>query len=145
MDLFSTPMKLNYRGEDTFRTEFGGLMFLAVAIVCLFFTVVNQFPDGLVFNKPITFYGLNDNLETAPSLFSYTDEWLTFYLYNKDLSREANATEYAFVFNKLTILNVKNGVHSFMDVSSDCSKGVACLKKSDLNAKAKIQTLSDLK
>lgn len=47
LDIFSTPMKLNFNGEETHSTQFGGLMFLFTVFVCIFFTMINQFPNGL--------------------------------------------------------------------------------------------------
>ena len=55
-------MKLNYNGEDTYKTEFGGIMFLIVAAVCVFFTVINQFPEGIKLDKPITFYSISGSV-----------------------------------------------------------------------------------
>ena len=73
MDLFSTPMKLNYQREDCYKTEFGGLSFLTIAAICIFFTMLYQFPNGITFESPITYYTAVGNMTTAPSVFEHTD------------------------------------------------------------------------
>lgn len=58
LDLFSVPLKLNFNGEDTFKTEFGGLVYLLVGVCSIVLTIITQFPDGIQLNAPINFYGL---------------------------------------------------------------------------------------
>ena len=144
MDLFATPMKLNYNGQDIFKTEFGGLMFLNVAVVCIIMTVLFQFPNGVTLNRPITFYSLAEQIDPAPLLFEHTGALFYVYLYNKVTKMEANTAEYTFLFKKLSAINIKNGVNTILDISTNCSKGIACLKKTALNEHIKIQTITGL-
>ena len=83
-------------------------------------------------------------MEPAPLLFEHTDELFYLYLYNRNTKLEANTAEYAFLFIKLSVINIKNGVNTILDVSTSCSKGIACLKKTALNEDIKIQSLAGL-
>ena len=58
LDLFSIPLKLNFKGEDTHKTEFGGFLYLMVVVTCVILTILFQFPDGLTLESPITFYNV---------------------------------------------------------------------------------------
>lgn len=58
-------------------------MYLLTVIVCIFLTVIYQYPDGIKLSKPITFYTVNQPLDNTPYLFEHTDTLLTIYLYNQ--------------------------------------------------------------
>ena len=114
-------MKLNYKGDDTYKTQFGGFIFLMIAGVCIFLTVVNQFPNGMTLSSPISFYSLQENATDIPSIFEHSDEVFVFMLYNKLLLREANQTEYAFFFRNVSVWNIKGNVPHRLQLSTSCS------------------------
>lgn len=86
-------MKLNFNGDDTHKTQFGGLMYLTTAFICIFFTMAINFPNGLNLEKPITHYNLNASLETIPSIFEHTDTFFEILIYQFKEKRLATAKE----------------------------------------------------
>ncbi len=58
-------------------------MFLLVAFISIFFTVIYKFPDGLALNSPINFYKLNEQPSVPFSVFEHFDTFLEVYIYNK--------------------------------------------------------------
>ena len=48
------------------------------------------------------------------------------------------------MFKKLSVVDIKNGVNTILEVSTSCSRGVVCMKKSALNDEARIQSVSGL-
>jgi hypothetical protein len=81
-DFFSIPLKLNFAGEDAFKTEFGGLVYLVVSIVCIFFTVTVLYPDGIALNSTITSYSLLTDAGNTHSLFKHSDTFFSVYYRN---------------------------------------------------------------
>jgi hypothetical protein len=66
-------MKLNYNGNDIYKTEFGGVVFLIVAVISIFLTIINQFSQGISLSRPITFHSVTENYPDQPNFFDYTD------------------------------------------------------------------------
>ena len=57
-DLFGNTLSLNFEGEECHKTEFGGVMFILVAIVTISLTIIYMFPNGLEVNSKIIEYSL---------------------------------------------------------------------------------------
>jgi hypothetical protein len=72
--MFGQPLNLNFNGENNYKTEFGGLIFLIVAVTSITLTIVYMFPNGFVVNSVISEYSLqqSDNGE-GMTMFDNTD------------------------------------------------------------------------
>lgn len=78
-DLFSVPLKLNFNGEDTYKTEFGGLVYLLIGVCSIVLTVLIQFPDGIVLNAPINFYSISTDAGRTQTVFDHTNSFFNTY------------------------------------------------------------------
>ena len=111
---------------------------MAIATICIFFTAVYQFPNGLVFSAPITKYKATAVLDNPPSVFEHSDQMFSFRLYHKTAKREATAAEYAFIIQAIGVVTVNNGVQTTLEMSTSCKSGKYCFRSSALNNQAKI-------
>lgn len=81
-DLFGSAIKLNFNGEENYKTEFGGLVWLIVMVTTIVLTVIYMFPNGLAVNSKITEYSVLQNNGQGLTVFDYTDTFITVYVYN---------------------------------------------------------------
>lgn len=139
LDLFSTPIKLSFNGEDSHKTEFGGLVYLLVMAVCLFLTVIFQFPNGLVLEKPITFYSLLQDAGNTQTVFEHSDTFIEVYMINATAGAKiTDAAELAFLLKNASIWQTINGASTQLELSQSCSIGSYCFKQSAVNSGATI-------
>ena len=120
-------------------------MFLVVIFVCIFLTVINQFPSGVTLESPVTFYSINNLPSTPLSFFDHDDTFVDFYIYDKTNKRAATAAEVAFYLKKISVFSVTDGVATRLEMSSTgCPRGVACFSVSSTNAKAFLSATSPI-
>jgi hypothetical protein len=109
-DFFSVPLKLNFNGEDTFKTEFGGLVYLLIGISCIVLTIIMQFPYGIALNAPITYYELTADAGNTETVFDNSENFFTLYLYSKKLNQRASGDLFKFLVRGFSVWQVVDGV-----------------------------------
>lgn len=57
-------------------------MFLLIIGICIGFTVVQQFPDGVKLDSEITYFDEEDTPDEYPDAFEQSEVFLEFFLYN---------------------------------------------------------------
>lgn len=136
-DFFSIPLKLNFAGEDTFKTEFGGLVYIVVSFVCVFFTVTVLYPDGVALSSTITSYSLLTDAGNTQSLFKYSDTFFSVYFRNLATGQRApkGLEDYMFSMGFRAYQDIDK-VITPLELSTNCANGHFCLRNSPANQKA---------
>jgi hypothetical protein len=108
-DLFNKDISLNLSGADSYKSEFGGIIYLLIMVTTITLTVMYVFPNGLKINTRITDYSLlQETNGKGVSVFGPSNYLMRLFLYDKAANQNVKGDKLRYFLQKLEAYQVIN-------------------------------------